>query len=271
MHGQLICIESDLWICGRLVGTVHTCEVADVSLQRLLIKAFGVSMNAGFQGCGNMHFVKTMFSDDVPRPFPVGGERRYEGAYDYHSGVIEKSAEFGYASDVFLPSLAGEVQIAVDPHAGVVAVDDVGVYSLLVEPFVDGRCQGTFTGSRQSGEPDGKCGMSVFSFPFLSVHSELLVKEVRPFLWFFSLTLEHFRQSVRDGHPYSFMNEVKEDLREQFQRTDADTRREVSCNEESQQNGIKCTHDSPSDCLGKMPLHSGVLLVVVSEQVDDHA
>ena len=64
-------------------------------------------------------------------------------------------AYLGNAADVLLAVLGREAKVLVQAESYVVAVESVGCQAMLEEVLLKGNCNGGFSGSGETGEPDG--------------------------------------------------------------------------------------------------------------------
>jgi hypothetical protein len=90
----------------------------------------------------------------IPRQLAIGAKRRDEGRHHDQSGIDEQLRHLGDAADVFHPIGIAEAEIAVEPMAHVVAVEQIGVAAAGVERAFERIGQRRFAGPTQTGKPD---------------------------------------------------------------------------------------------------------------------
>ena len=90
----------------------------------------------------------------LARHSPLGPEGRDEGDDDDQPGIGHQLRHFGDAADVLDAVLVGEAEVAVEPVADIVAVEDVGVAARRVQLLFQQVGDGRLAGARQAGEPE---------------------------------------------------------------------------------------------------------------------
>ena len=135
-------------------------EVWDLAGLGFLVEAFGVALEADFQGAVDEDFEEGSCGEEVAGDLAVGTEGGDEGGDDDEAGVVEELGDVGDAADVFLAAGGGEVEIGVEAGADVVAIEEVGVGGVFaVEAFFEGVGDGGFAGAGEAGEPDDERGV----------------------------------------------------------------------------------------------------------------
>ena len=136
----------DFRVFRRFVGRIDAGEVLQRAAERPRVEPLGVAPGAFLEGRVDEDLDELALGHQFARHAPLGAERRDEGNDDDQPGVGHQPRHFGDAADVLDAVLVGEAEIAVQPMANIVAVQDVGVAAgsvqLLLEKVGDRRLAG---------------------------------------------------------------------------------------------------------------------------------
>src|SRR5690554_5620551 len=158
-HGR--CVQTNFRALRSLVGRGDASEVFDLTCPRFLIQAFRVPVFAGVQGGIHEHLDKLAGGEQVAYQAAVAGEGADEGAENNQAGIGKQLAHLANAADIFYPVVVGETQVLAQAMAHVVAVQQEGVITPLVQGNVQGIGDGGLATAAQAGKPE-QAGLLVF-------------------------------------------------------------------------------------------------------------
>src|SRR5690554_3038240 len=158
-HGR--CVQPHFRAFRSLVGGGNAGEVLDLPCPRFLIQAFRVPVFASVQRGVHEHLDELAGGEQVAYQAAVAGEGADEGAENDQAGIGEQLAHLANAADIFYPVVVGEAQILAQAMAHVVAVQQEGVITPIMQGNVHGVGDGGFATAAQAGEPE-QAGLLVF-------------------------------------------------------------------------------------------------------------
>ena len=121
--------DCDFSALGGFVWGVDAGEILELSGACFFVETLSVALFADFERRGDVDFeeLNPSFARDLTGSAAVVLVGRDEGGDDDDAGVGEELGGFGDAADVFHAVFGGEAEVAVEPVADVVAVEDVGL------------------------------------------------------------------------------------------------------------------------------------------------
>ena len=99
--------------------------------------------------------------------------RRDERREHDRAGVDEQLRDLADPADVLGPVLGREAEVAVEPVADVVAVEDVGEAAVGEQPVLDGVGERALAGAGEAGEPDDRAAVAPVRFALLAADESL--------------------------------------------------------------------------------------------------
>src|SRR5690554_419946 len=151
-HGR--CVQPHFRAFRSLVGGGNAGEVLDFTCPRFLVQAFRVPVFTGVQGGVHEYFDELAGGEQVAHQAAIAGKRADEGAENNQASISEQLAHLADAADIFYPVVIGETQVLAQAMAHVVAVQQEGVITPLVQSNIQGIGDGGFATAAQAGEPE---------------------------------------------------------------------------------------------------------------------
>ncbi len=140
---------------GGLVGAVDAGEVLQLAGAGLLVEALHVARLGHRQRRVDEDLDELAVAPAARAPCRRSA-RNGEMKRDQHdqAGVDHQLGDLGDAADVLDPVVVGEAQVLVEAVADVVAVEQVGVAAVGVQPLLHQVGDGRLARAREAGEPD---------------------------------------------------------------------------------------------------------------------
>src|SRR5215471_8100909 len=116
-------LNMNFWRFRRLIGTVDTGEIHQLSSTSLFVQAFDITCLSYGQWGIDKHLDEFARVHELARHLPLSPERRNEGGQDDQTSIDEKFGHFGHAANILYPVGISKAEIAVQPVADIVTVE----------------------------------------------------------------------------------------------------------------------------------------------------
>src|SRR5690606_8702915 len=125
---------------GALIDGVDAGEVADLAAARLCVESLRIPVLADLKGSIDEDLQEGTTGEALAHHGPVGREGGYETAQHDQAGIDHELGDFRDATQVFDAVAFGEAEVAIEPQADIVAVEQDRQLAPRMQPALDGVC-----------------------------------------------------------------------------------------------------------------------------------
>ena len=147
-------VQADLRRLGRLIDAVDAREAAELARTRLAVEALGVARLGDLQRHVDEHLDELVRIEQRAGGVALGPEGRDEGHDHDQAAVDHQLRDLRDAADVLVAVGGAEAEVAAQPVADVVAVEDRGVRTLGEQPLLHQVGDRRLARTGQPGQPD---------------------------------------------------------------------------------------------------------------------